>query len=39
MSTLKRIQKELQEISQNPPYNCSAGVNSDNIYKWDASII
>lgn len=39
MSTLKRIQKELQEITENPPYNCSAGVNDDNIYKWDASII
>ena len=39
MSTLKRIQKELIEITENPPYNCSAGVSDDNIYKWIASII
>ena len=39
MSTLKRIQKELFEIIDNPPYNCSAGVNDENLYKWIASII
>lgn len=39
MSTLKRIQKELQEISTNPPYNCSAGIIGDNLYNWTATII
>jgi ubiquitin-conjugating enzyme E2 D len=39
MSTLKRIQKELLEIIENPPYNCSAGVNDENLYKWIATII
>ena len=39
MSTLKRIQKELFEIIDNPPYNCSAGVNDENLYKWIATIL
>ena len=39
MSTLKRIQKELQEITTNPPYNCCAGIINDNLYNWTASII
>ena len=39
MSTLKRLQKELQEITENPPYNCSAGIIDDNLYNWTASII
>ena len=39
MSTLKRLQKELQELTQNPPYNCSAGIIDDNLYNWTASII
>ena len=39
MSTLKRIQKELKEITENPPYHCSAGILEENIYNWSASII
>ena len=39
MSTLNRIQKELQEITNNPPYNCSAGLIDDNLYNWTSSII
>ena len=39
MSTLKRIQKELEEITNNPPYNCSAGIIDDNLYNWIATII
>lgn len=39
MSTIRRIQKELEEITSNPPNNCSAGVVDDNLYKWTASII
>ncbi len=39
MSTLNRIKKELEDITNNPPYNCSAGIADNNIYKWIASII
>ena len=39
MSTLKRIQKELEDITKNPPYNCSAGLINDNLYNWTATII
>jgi len=34
------IQKELAEISLEPPCNCSAGPKSDdNIYEWVATIM
>ena len=32
MSTLNRLRKELEEIHNNPPTNCSAGVIEDDIY-------
>ena len=39
MSTVKRIQKELIEITNNPLHNCSAGLIDDtDIYKWQATI-
>ena len=28
------VQKELAELSQDPPANCSAGPKADNIYEW-----
>ncbi len=35
----KRLQKELQEITKDPPANCSAGLDDDgNISKWIATI-
>ncbi|TPX41296.1 hypothetical protein SeLEV6574_g06164 [Synchytrium endobioticum] len=32
--TVRRIQKELAEMSLDPPSNCSAGPKGDNIYEW-----
>lgn len=40
MSTVKRLQAELKEMTTNPPMNCSAGpINDSNIYQWQATII
>lgn len=38
-SSAKRIQKELAEISLDPPPNCSAGPKGDNIYEWVSTIV
>jgi len=35
----KRIQKELAEISVDPPCNCSAGPKDDNLYEWVSTIL
>lgn len=38
-SASKRIQKELAEISLDPPCNCSAGPKGDNIFEWVSTIL
>mmetsp|Transcript_63540 Transcript_63540/g.151508 ORF Transcript_63540/g.151508 Transcript_63540/m.151508 type:complete len:160 (-) Transcript_63540:88-567(-) len=35
----KRVQKELAEISLDPPCNCSAGPKGENIFEWVSTIM
>lgn len=38
-TSAKRIQKELAEITLDPPPNCSAGPKGDNYYEWVSTIL
>jgi ubiquitin-conjugating enzyme E2 D/E len=37
--SVRRITKELQELKNDPPHNCSAGPESDDMYRWEGVII
>jgi ubiquitin-conjugating enzyme E2 D/E len=39
MASLKRLQREFENIVKDPPSNCSAGLLEDNFYEWEARII
>lgn len=39
MTAILRLQKEMGELVKNPLENISAGPISDNIFKWEATII
>jgi len=38
-SALRRVQKELKEVTKDPPANCSAGPVGEDLMKWKGSII
>lgn len=40
MTTIKRINADLNEMLRNPPANCSAGpIDDNNLYEWQATIL
>ena len=39
MSALTRIQRELVDLTRDPPSNCTAGpINASDLYKWEGMI-
>lgn len=38
MSVTLRLKAELKEMNLDPPLNCSAGLESDDLFEWQATI-
>lgn len=38
-ASARRLQRELAEITLDPPPNCSAGPKGDNLYEWVSTIL
>ncbi|XP_046376611.1 ubiquitin-conjugating enzyme E2-24 kDa-like [Haliotis asinina] len=38
-TSARRLQRELAEITLDPPPNCSAGPKGDNLYEWVSTIL
>lgn len=39
MGTIQRLKKEMEDLQNSPPANCSAGVIDDDIFNWQATIL